>query len=98
MLLVIAVAAPYTVIGILSGFKSNQATGKQKNYTLTWLICGQTHGYIAGGFERRAGKKINLKVLLYVFVCYGYYCLCAMVLVAQEMIEFGTYLQSRLMK
>ncbi|MCJ1465191.1 hypothetical protein MMC07_003807 [Pseudocyphellaria aurata] len=90
ILLVVAVAAPYTVIGILSHFKSNQATGTQKNFTLTWLILGQVQGYIVGDVEKLTGNKNVLKGLFYVFICYGSYCLCALVIVAQEMIEFGT--------
>lgn len=90
ILLVIAVAAPYIVIGILSHFKSNQATGIQTNFTLTWLILGQVQGYIVGDVEKLTGKKSVLKGLLCVFLCYGSYCLCALVAVAQEMIEFGT--------
>lgn len=89
-LLVVAVATPYIVIGVLSGFKSNQATGSQKSFTLNWLILGQVQGYIVGDVEKLTGNKNVLKGLLYVFLCYGSYCLCALVAVAQEMIEFGT--------
>lgn len=89
-LLVVAVATPYIVIGVLSGFKSNQATGTQKSFTLNWLILGQVQGYIVGDVEKLTGNKSALKGLLYVFLCYGSYCLCALVVVAQEMIEFGT--------
>lgn len=90
ILLVIAFAIPYTVIGILSGFKVNQATGNQTSFTLNWLIMGQIQGYFVGNIEKLTGKKSSLRGLLFVFVFYGSYCLCAFVVVAQEMIEFGT--------
>ncbi|MCJ1269437.1 hypothetical protein MMC22_009329 [Lobaria immixta] len=89
ILLVIAFATPYIVIGILSGFKANHATGNQRTFTLNWLISGQISGYAIGNIEKLT-KNNTLKGLIFVFVCYGSYCLGALVVVAQEMIEFGT--------
>lgn len=90
LLLLVAFATPYTFIGILSGFKSNQASGTQITFTLNWLILGQVQGYFVGNIEKLTGNKSTLKGLVYVFLCYGSYCLSALVVVAQEMIEFGT--------
>lgn len=90
LLFVIAVATPYIVIKILSDFRSNEATGTQKTFTLNWLILGQFQGYFVGDAEKLTGKKKSLKISLYVFLCYGSYCLGALIIVAQEMIEFGT--------
>lgn len=90
ILLLIAVATPYTIIGILSGFKSQHATGLQMNFTLTWLICGQVQGYVVGGVEKLSGRKSALKGFLLVFLCHGSYSICGLFVVAQEMIEFGT--------
>lgn len=90
ILFLIAVATPYIIIGILSGFKPRKATGLQLNSTLTWLICGQVQGYIVGAVEKQSEKKSALKAFLVMFVCYGSYCLCGLVVVAQEMFEFGT--------
>lgn len=90
LLFVIAVATPYIVIKILSDFRSNEATGTQTTMTLNWLILGQVQGYFIGDVEKLTGKKNTLKGLFYVFVCYGSYCLGALIIVAQEMIEFGT--------
>ena len=90
LLFVIAVATPYIVIKILSDFRSNEATGTQITFTLNWLILGQFQGYFVGDIEKMNGKKNTLKGFLYIFLCYGSYCLGALVIVAQEMIEFGT--------
>lgn len=90
LLPVIAVATLYAVIGILTGFRAKKASGTQRNFTLTWLICGQVQRYVVGNVEKLAGKKSALKGLFYAFLLYGSYCLCGFIVVAQEMIEFGT--------
>lgn len=91
ILFMVAIAAPYLVIGILSGFKANKSTSVQRNFTLTWLICGQTQAYWLGEFvERWTRKKTAIWGLLIIFCCYGSYCVCGFFVVAQEMLEFGT--------
>lgn len=39
--------------------------------------------------EKLTGKTHALKGLLYVFLCYGSFCLGGFVIVAEEMVEFG---------
>lgn len=91
ILLLVAIAAPYLIIGILSGFKPNKSSMLQRNFTLNWLICGQSQGYGLGEYvERWTRKKTALWGMLIVFIFYGSYCVCGFYVVAQEMLEFGT--------
>lgn len=91
ILFLMAIATPYLIIGILSGFKSNKSSPLQRNFTLTWLICGQSQGYGLGeSVEQWTRKKTALWGLLIVFFFYGSYIVCGFYVVAQEMLEFGT--------
>lgn len=91
ILFLVAMAAPYLIIGILSGFKPNKSSTLQRNFTMNWLICGQSQGYGLGEYvERWTRKKTALWGMLMVFVFYGSYCVCGFYVVAQEMLEFGT--------
>ncbi|MCJ1343300.1 hypothetical protein MMC31_001493 [Peltigera leucophlebia] len=91
ILFIMANATPYLVIGLLSGFKPNKSTSLQRNFTLTWLICGQSQGYGLGeSVEQQTRKKAALWGILIIFVCYGAYSVCGFFVVAQEMLEFGT--------
>lgn len=91
ILFLMAIATPYLIIGILSGFKSNKSTPLQRNFTLTWLICGQSQGYGLGeSVEQWTRKKTALWGLLIVICFYGSSSVCGFFVVAQEMLEFGT--------
>lgn len=91
MLFLMAIATPYLIIGILSGFKPNKSSSLQRNFTLTWLICGQSQGYGLGeSVEQWTCKKTVLWGLMIVIFCYGSYSVCGFFVVAQEMLEFGT--------
>lgn len=90
ILFIVAIATPYLIIGLLSGFKQNKATSLQCNFTLTWLICGQSQGYGLGhSIEWWTRKRAALWGILIIFCCYGSYCVCGFYVVAQEMLEFG---------
>lgn len=90
ILLIVAIGTPYLIIGLLSGFKQNKSTSLQINFTLIWLICGQTQGYGLGEHvEQWTRKKGTLGRILIIFCCYGSYCVCGFYVVAQEMLEFG---------
>lgn len=91
ILFFIALATPYLIIGVLSGFRPNKSSPVQRNFTLTWLICGQSQGYGLGeSVEQWTRKKTALWGLLIVIFCYGSYSVCGFFVVAQEMLEFGT--------
>lgn len=93
ILFIVAIATPYLIIGLLSGFKQNKSTSLQCNFTLTWLICGQSQGYGMGDsierWTRKRGKRAALWGILIIFCFYGSYCVCGFYVVAQEMLEFG---------
>lgn len=89
-LFIVAIATPYLIIGLLSSFKANNSTSIQRNFTLTWLICGQSQGYGLGETaEQWTRKKAALWGMLILIVFYGSYCACGLFVVAQEMHEFG---------
>lgn len=91
ILFLVAIATPYLIIGILSGFKPNKSSILQRNFTLTWLICGQSQGYGLGEYvERWTRKRTALWGMLSIICFYGSYCVCGFYVVAQEMLEFGT--------
>lgn len=90
LLLVIAIAAPWFAMGFLSGFRANHSTSTQRNFVLIWLVAGQIQGYAVSHVERHMDKKTALKGLITVFLSYGSNCLCGLVIVAQQMVEFGT--------
>ena len=90
VLLILALGVPYLIIGVLSGFRLNQSTSQQRTFALNWLICGQIHGYVVSNVEMMTGKRRALHGFVITFIGYGTYCLCGLVMVAQEMIEFGT--------
>ena len=90
ILLFIALAAPYAAMGILSGFRANRSTSTQRSCVLTWLIAGQVQGYAVNHVERHMDRKAALKGFFIVFISYGANCLLGLVIVAQEMVEFGT--------
>lgn len=91
ILLLVAIATPYLIIGILSGFKPNNSSLLQRNFTLTWLICGQSQGYGLGEYvEQWTRKKAILWGLLIVICFHGSSSVCGFFVVAQEMLEFGT--------
>ena len=89
-LVMIAISIPYIVISVLTGWKEKHSSQIQRNFTLSWIICGQIQGYFLGNLENLSRKSTALKGLAFVFVCYGYYCVSGFYVVAQEMIEFGT--------
>lgn len=91
ILFIMAIATPYLIIGLLSGFKLNNSTPQQRSFTLTWLICGQSQGYWLGEtVEQWTRKKAALWGILIIFCFYGSYCVCGFYVVAKEMLEFGT--------
>ena len=90
VLSLITISAPYIVISVLTGWKANESSSVQRNFTLSWLICGQVHGYVAANVEHLSGKRNALKGLLFAFICYGSYCVSGFYVVAQEMLQFGT--------
>ncbi|KAL8761028.1 MAG: hypothetical protein Q9184_002817 [Pyrenodesmia sp. 2 TL-2023] len=89
-LLILALGLPYIVIAILSGWKENKSTSRDRTFVLNWLICGQVQGYAVSSVEAATGKRKVLRGLIYVFLSYGSYSLMGLVTVVQEMIESGT--------
>lgn len=89
-LLIIAVLAPHAIILILSGYKSNHSTNLQRTLVLQWLINGQITGYFLDSMGQVAARANSLQTSLIVLVAYGSSCVGGLVVVAQEMIEFGT--------
>ena len=90
LLMLMAIATPYTVIAALSGFKKGQATGNQLAWTLNWLVVGQIQGLRVGQMERHSGRKSSLKGLWMVFAWYGSSCIMGLIVVGQEMLQIGT--------
>jgi hypothetical protein len=70
-LLIAAVAAPYIIIYILTGWQRRQATSSQSNFTIHWLTLGQTSGLTIAEFERHTGRGYWGWILLFVVVCYS---------------------------
>jgi hypothetical protein len=70
-LLIAAVAAPYIIIYILTGWKKRQATSNQTSFTLHWLTLGQSSGLTIAEFERHTGRSYWGWILLFVVVCYS---------------------------
>lgn len=89
-LLILALGLPYIVIAILSGWKENKSTSRDRTFVLNWLICGQLQGYAVSSVEAASGKRKVLRGLILVFLTYGSYSLMGLVTVVQEMIESGT--------
>ncbi|KAF7907038.1 uncharacterized protein EAF01_004625 [Botrytis porri] len=52
LILVTAVAAPYTIIYVLTGWQKRQATSTQINFALHWLCLGQSSGLFIAEFAR----------------------------------------------
>ncbi|KAH8808755.1 hypothetical protein F5884DRAFT_675550 [Xylogone sp. PMI_703] len=90
ILLVAAVIAPYILIYVMTGYKPQQATNTQLNFTTHWLCLGQVYGLSVTEFERHPRKKTWATVLFIVLVCYSWAAIGGLVIVTQEMMEFGT--------
>ncbi|TGO14916.1 hypothetical protein BTUL_0046g00040 [Botrytis tulipae] len=89
LILIIAVAAPYILIYILTGWQKRQATSTQINFTIHWLCLGQSSGLFIAEFERHTRRSYWGWILLFVVVCYSWAPIGGLVVVAQEMYEFG---------
>ncbi|KAL9610932.1 MAG: hypothetical protein Q9167_004410 [Letrouitia subvulpina] len=89
MLLILSFAVPYIVITILTGWKYNQSTSTARSFTINWLILGQIQGWAVGGIEKITGRVSSVKGLLVTFVIYGSYTVGGIVIVTEEMVEFG---------
>ncbi len=87
-LLCIAIFTPYLIIGVLTGFRANNATTTQTNYALLWLVAGQMHGYF-GHSDRLISRKRAIGGLLFIIWAYGSYCVGGFVIIAQELVESG---------
>jgi hypothetical protein len=48
---VIAMAAPYAIIGGISGFQDGESTRAQRGWTISWLVFGQVFGGLLGPRE-----------------------------------------------
>lgn len=90
VLLILALGLPYVMIAILSGWKINKSTSRDRTFVLNWLICGQVQGYAVSSVEAASGKRKVLRGLILVFLSYGSYSLMGLVVVVQEMIQSGT--------
>lgn len=89
IILIIAVLAPYIIIYILTGWQKRQATSTQSNFTIHWLCLGQTSGLSIAEFERHTRRSYWGWILLFVVVCYSWAPIGGLVVVAQQMYEFG---------
>ncbi|TGO45278.1 hypothetical protein BOTNAR_0682g00040 [Botryotinia narcissicola] len=89
LILITAVAAPYIIIYILTGWQKIQATSIQINFTIHWLCLGQSSGLFIVEFERHTRRSYWGWILLFVVVCYSWVPIGGLVVVAQEMYEFG---------
>ncbi|TGO34974.1 hypothetical protein BHYA_0175g00270 [Botrytis hyacinthi] len=89
LILIIAVAAPYIIIYILTGWQKRQVTSTQINFTIHWLCLGQSSGLFVAEFERHTRRSYWGWILLFVVVCYSWAPIGGLVVVAQEMYEFG---------
>ena len=90
IILSLAIAVPYTVIGFLTGWKAKRSTSVQQNFVLIWLTHGQVQGYAVAKVERLTGRKSSIRGLFLIFLFYGSTSVCGLTIVAQEMLEFGT--------
>jgi hypothetical protein len=48
---VLAMAAPYAIIGGISGFQEGESTRAQRGWTISWLVLGQVFGGLLGPRE-----------------------------------------------
>ncbi|TEY38613.1 hypothetical protein BOTCAL_0483g00050 [Botryotinia calthae] len=56
LILIIAIAAPYIITYILTGWQKRQATSTQINFTVHWLCLGQSSGLFIAEFERHTRR------------------------------------------
>ncbi|RFU26857.1 hypothetical protein B7463_g9482, partial [Scytalidium lignicola] len=89
-LLITTILAPYLLIYGMTGYKVQKATPTQTNFTTNWLAVGQSYGLSVTEFERHPRKKTWVILLLIVLVCYSWAAIGGIVVVTQEMLEFGT--------
>ncbi|KAL8868558.1 MAG: hypothetical protein Q9174_004913, partial [Haloplaca sp. 1 TL-2023] len=89
-LLILALALPYIIIAILTGWRLGNSTSTQRTFVLNWLICGQVQGYAVSYIERQDGRGRVLKAFLIMAASYGSYCAMGLFVVAQEMVQSGT--------
>ena len=89
-ILALTLSLPYLIIAVLTQWKANNSSASQRSFALAWLIAGQAQGYAVSKVETLTGKKSSLRAMVIIFVAYGSNFLCGMVMVAEEMVEFGT--------
>lgn len=70
-LLTLALATPYIVITLLTGWSTTHSESSQRSFIINWLVCGMVLGYGAGSVERLSGNVTVMKGLVVVFVVYG---------------------------
>lgn len=90
LLLMISVAAPYLLIYAMTGYKVQQATSTQTTFTTHWLSLGQSYGLSVAEFERYPKRTTWIVLLIFVVVLYSWAAIGGLVIVAQEMLQFGT--------
>ncbi|KAI9807217.1 MAG: hypothetical protein M1825_005935 [Sarcosagium campestre] len=89
LFLLLAIAGPYILIYIFTGWRKNQATSNQISFTMQWLILGQFYGYFLAEVERHTTRAKSWIVIVAVFVAYGAAPLGGLIVVTKEMLEFG---------
>ncbi|TAQ89201.1 hypothetical protein B7494_g2476 [Chlorociboria aeruginascens] len=90
LLLLASVAAPYIIIDVLTGWQIRQATDIQSTFTTHWLFLGQIFGLSIAEFERHTKPSAWIVVVFFALIFYSWAAIGGGVVVAQEMIEFGT--------
>jgi hypothetical protein len=51
LILMVALCAPYVVIGALTGFEVRSSTTSQRGWTMAWLVGGQFYGSLEGAYQ-----------------------------------------------
>jgi hypothetical protein len=88
VLVCIAIFAPYITIGVLTGFRPNNADSNEVTYSLLWLTLGQFHGYLAE-CDTIISRKAAYRNLLVTFIVFGGTCVGGFVIVAEELVQLG---------
>jgi len=89
LLLILSIVAPYILIYLLTGWHQRQATSTQVNFVLHWLILGQIYGLSIAEFERHTARAYWGIILGFVILFYGWAPIGGLIIVAQEMMQFG---------
>ncbi|KAI4153794.1 MAG: hypothetical protein LQ341_000488 [Variospora aurantia] len=69
-LLILALAIPYLIIAILSGWRANKSRSMHRTFVVNWLIWGQVQAYAVSFVEAANGKGRTVKGFVLIFLSY----------------------------